>query len=330
MIARQAVWSNPEIQDLLKHFVPAADEVWSLQHREDPEARLFQKVAEQGHYKGRTYPTDTRQGTYATAPSGVLLASINSNQPEAMAAMLRRALVRWKELPDSEKWLEGDLPENVAKGRPETFYPEDGLVLRETVRDLPRVFAAEDWRTQAWNKDFVWFRKDEARSLLPEKLASGEEAAVPSSLVMRLATLNLIDTVRGQASRYVPADISRAELRAKVISVKGAKVEVRFDGLAKANREGKWPIAGDRDSGNPTEQKRGYELTLGGVATYDTAKGRFTAFSLVAAGTRWGATQYNGRRDDLGPAPIGYLFELASGEPHDRVPPSEFGAYGWR
>ncbi len=310
--------------------MPAADEVWSLQHRKDPEGELFQKIAEQGHYRGRTVPTDTRQGTYATAPSGVLLASINTNQPQFMADMLRKALVKWRELPEDQRWLAGETPADAPKGRPEAFYPADGLVLRETVRDLPRDLAANDRWAKAWNKDFLWYRKGEARQFLPEKLAPGESVEVPKALVLRLATCNLLDTVRGQSSRWVPQDIGELSLKSRVVSVKGSVAEVRFDGLAKASREGRWPIAGDRDSALPAEQKRGYDLVLGGVATFDSAVGKFTKFSLVAAGSRWGATQYNGRRDDLGPAPIGYLFELASDSAHDKVPPSEFGAYGWR
>jgi len=82
---------------LTAQFVPAADEVFRLQGGTDPECRLFQKFAEQGHYGGR--PGTTRQGTYAATPSGELLASINSNDPQRIADMLRRALDKWQTLP---------------------------------------------------------------------------------------------------------------------------------------------------------------------------------------------------------------------------------------
>jgi len=45
----------------------------------------------------------------------------------------------------------------------------------------------------------------------------------------------------------------------------------------------------------------------------------------VAAGTRWGATTYNGRFDDLGPSPIGFAIEIASDAPIDRTPPAQIG-----
>ena len=43
--------------ELMSGFIPVADEVHRLQTGEDRECRLFQKIAEQGHYAGRTQPT---------------------------------------------------------------------------------------------------------------------------------------------------------------------------------------------------------------------------------------------------------------------------------
>lgn len=247
-----------------------------------------------------------------------------------MADMLRRALNKWNSLPESERYLATQLPPETGRGRHEAQYPADGLVLRETVRDLPRDFPVNDWRARAWNKDYAWFKKEEARSLLPLVLKAGETQSVPRALMLRLARFNMIDTVRGQSSNYPENAIQKAELSTTVERVSGSKVEVRFEGAAKAEQTGNWPIAGYQDMNRPTSQKRGYDLKLGGVATWDKAKEKFVRFELVAVGTRWGATQYNGRHDDLGPAPIGYLYELASDAPHDKVPPSEFWGYGWR
>ncbi|MCA9320039.1 MAG: hypothetical protein KDB53_04855, partial [Planctomycetes bacterium] len=117
------------MQELAKHFVPVADEVHRLQTGKDADCRLFQKISEQGHYAGRTRPSSTRQGTYAAAPSGVLLASINSRHPEAMAEMLERALNRWNELSEAERYGD-DLSALESVWRWERNYPEDGLVLR--------------------------------------------------------------------------------------------------------------------------------------------------------------------------------------------------------
>jgi hypothetical protein len=197
------------VKRLMAEFVPAADEVHSLQTRKDPEGLLFQKIAEQGHYAGRVQPTNTRQGTYAAAPSGVLLGSINSNDPKRMADMLRQALAKWRSLPEPDKWLEGSL--RPTPGRPEFHYPADGLVLRQTVRDLPRQNPPPDWRGTAWNKDYAWFRKEEARSLLPAELRAGSTQDVPRPLLVRLGRFNLMDTVRGQSFQYPANAIQRAE-----------------------------------------------------------------------------------------------------------------------
>jgi hypothetical protein len=75
---------------LAAKFVPAADEVYRMQNLKtstDPECRLFQKFAEQGHYRR---PGTTRQGTYCVSPSGVLLGSINSNDPQRIADLSYR------------------------------------------------------------------------------------------------------------------------------------------------------------------------------------------------------------------------------------------------
>ena len=100
---------------LAASFVPAADEVWSLQHGQGVESKLFRTIAEQGHYAGRSKPSNTRQGIYAAAPSGALLASINSRDAGEVAGMLERALERWRELEPAERRL-AELPAADAQG----------------------------------------------------------------------------------------------------------------------------------------------------------------------------------------------------------------------
>jgi hypothetical protein len=81
---------------------------------------------------------------------------------------------------------------------------------------------------------------------------------------------------------------------------------------------------------SPTPQKRGFEATLLGRASWDRKRERFTAFELVVAGTRYGGTQYNGRGDDLDRAPMGIVFQLAGERPQDRVAPAFVWDYGWK
>lgn len=292
---------------------------------------LAQKVFEQGHYAGRTQPTNTRQGTYATAPSGVMLASVNTNNPQAMAEMLRKALDRWNAMPEAERMLGDDPALRTAEvKRPESRYPSDGLVLRFFSRDLPRPDEpkAKDWRAEAWNQDYAWFTKEEARSLTPSKLAEGETHQVQDRLIRRLAKLSFVDNVRGQTGPLSDEHVQLANLVVDVQSVSGGVATLRFRGATRTERVGNWAIAGFKDMNSPSEQRLTMNLKLYGTGRFDVAKERFETLELVALGTRYGATQYNGRHDDLGPAPIGYFATKAGNTAAERVAPAFYWAYG--
>lgn len=148
-------------------FVPVADEVWRLHHEKGRDCDLFRLIAEQGHYAGRTVPSDTRQGIYCAAPSGRLLASINNNSPRAVARMLEKALAKWNELPDDARWL-ADLADDTPTGGYDwaESQPKDSLVLQVVARDLDREVDPSDWKTNAYNLDYAWFRPREFESWL--------------------------------------------------------------------------------------------------------------------------------------------------------------------
>jgi hypothetical protein len=311
----------------MPHFVPVADEVHRLQTGSDAECRLFQKVAEQGHYGGRP---GTRQGTYAAAPSGVMLASINSNDPGRIAEMMQRALAKWGTLSREERLLP-DQPEGRAAEvrRLERSYPEHGLVLRVNSRDLPRDNQVSGWRANAWNQDFAWFRKEEARQFLPEQPRAGAKHEVPAVLARRIARAHLIDNVRGQTRAFREQEVEKAQLTTEVLAVVGDVVWLRLEGESRTTAEGVWPVNDRWDARQPTSQQRGFEARLLGFARYNTRRERFVAFEMVALGSRWGGTQYNGRTGDLEPAPLGIAFTLAGNTPADQVAPAFLQAYGW-
>jgi hypothetical protein len=318
------------VQALVPHFVPVADEVSHLQRGGDPECRLFQKIAEQGHYAGRRVPSGTRQGTYVAAPSGLLLASINSTDPERMAGMLRQGLAGWEALSREERRrVPEELPgaaDELSRG--ERFYPSDGLALRVNSRDLPRELDDSTWTARAWNQDYAWFTREEARRFLPEQPLPGAHHEVPVALIGRIARFQLVDNVRGQVRPFEEADIERAVLAAEVTAAEDGVVSLRFQGETRTSAEGVWSIHGYADRETPTPQRRGLKLRLLGHARYDLGRERFLAFEMVALGTRWGATQYNVRYDDLGPAPIGFVLTLAGDTPAERVAPAFLRATG--
>jgi hypothetical protein len=313
---------------LAERFVPAADEVGRLQRGQDEESSRFQALAEQGHYAGRTQPSATRQGIYAAAPSGELLASINTRDPQAVADMLARALARWEELGREER-LGPDLPAGEPR-RWEARYPSDGLVLRVVVRDLERTGrgAPDDWRAHAWNQDFAWLTREEMLALVPEGPGTLAARAWPAKVVDRLVRCHLLDAVRGQVPAFAREHVERAEIAIRVTEVASERLELELSGRTRAVARGRWPVLHFADQDAPREQERGVETELAGRATFDRAAQRFMRFELVAVGTRWGGTQFNCRGDDLEPAPIGFSFSL-SGADAPRVAPAQIWSYGW-
>jgi hypothetical protein len=300
------------VLELATKFVPAADEVFRLQNGTDPECRLFQKFAEQGHYGGR--PGTTRQGTYAATPSGELLASINSNDPKRIADMLRRALEKWQTLPRTARLLTIDPQTQVlAIRRAERYYPADGLVLYVTSRDLPREAPQAQpprsaWHETAWNQDYAWFTKAEARQLLPAEPKVGQKHELPQAVVHRIVCAHLVDNVRGQTTPFEEGHVKKARLTAEVTAVDGSLVSVRLEGESLTADEG--------------PRKHGFDSKLLGKATYDLAKERFVMFEMVVLGSRWGATQNNSRRSDVDASPMGVLFTLAGDGHCERIAPA--------
>jgi hypothetical protein len=331
VIARQSVWSDPEVRDLTSTFIPAADEVGHLQSGKDAECRLFQKIAEQGHYAGRTKPTSTRQGTYATTAGGTLLASWNNNNPRFVARKLREAVAKWEQLKTEGRQTAGESGLEAADlKRADRFYPANGLVVRVNTRDLPRDKPLEGRWAKAWNQDFAWFTRDEAGQFLPKAPKPGQEHEVPRPLVERLIRFHLLDNVRGQTSPFPASAVDQARLSARITGVEGDVVSLLLKGSTRAVHKGTWPIRGFSDMNNPSPHERGMELDLLGHARYDLKEGRFVALEVVAMGTRWGGTQYNGRGRDLDPAPFGAVLSLAGNAYADRVAPEHFWGYGWR
>ena len=311
MAARRSVWSDDAVQALAARFVPAADDVGRLQGGGDAECVLFQQFAEQGHYRGRTQPSDTRQGTYAVAPSGAFLGSINTRSATEMQQMLESALAAWDRLPPEQRRL---TPEQAAAlrqvARPRERYPADGLVLEVVTRDLGEP-TCDDWRAHAWNRDWAWFSLEEARAFVPLLPRVGERMAVPQGLVRRLACTHLVDDVRGQVSRFRPEDVEFARLEVEVTAFRGDLVTLRLRGASRTSARGRWPVNDFADAVAPAQQERGFAAELQGSAQFDRAERRFVAFELVAKGERWGGTQFNERADDLGRSPIGVVFRLA-------------------
>lgn len=313
------------MRELAARFVPVADEVWRLHHEKGRDCDLFRVIAEQGHYAGRTVPSDTRQGIYCAAPSGVLLASINNHDPKRVAAMLEKALAKWDEL-GAEQRRSPDLNDETATDGSDFVLaqPEGSVVLSVTARDLAPSLSGDDWRAQAYNVDFAWLRPHEIEEFVPES-TTGAEKEVATKLVRRFAALHFVDTVRGQSPPFEDAQVEVASLRARTVAIDGSRQTIAFDGATRCAEKGKWSVANFKDRKSPSDQERSVELTLAGMAVFDTETRRFTEFHLVGLGTRRGGTQFNERSKELGPSEIGFAVNLAP--PGERIAPASFWRY---
>lgn len=300
-------------------FVPAADEVWRLKRKHDAEGDFFRRFCELGHYRGGDDSNNTRQGIYSIAPSGRFLTSTNSRDPIEVAAKLREALDLYKQLDNEDQLLENDpLALNASVERLESKYPVDGLVLKQFSRDLPTPNTPADWRSKAWNQDFVWLRK-------PEMLALATPGQIRTDLASWFARNHLIDNVRGQTEAYEPEDVVTAKLDCEQVRTEDGQQILKLKGAFRMERTGHWSVNGEM-----AERTRGIEASLLAHATFNPAIKSFTAFEAVALGIRWGATRFNARHDDPGPTPIGWSFQLAKDTPADRIAPAHlWDAYGW-
>lgn len=307
---------------LAAHFVPAADEVWRLQRGNDPECLFFQGFADGGHYRGSG---GTRQGIYTCTPDGRLLSSVNSLNPERVLEAVREGLARWEELPEEERGARQSSSIEAAH-RWEWSYPDDGLVLSTVVRDLPPDGDPSAPQAERYNFDHAWYDAAEARGFAPPRAAVGTTYTVPRPLVERLVRFHLVDNARGQGLPFDGSEVEEALLTGTVRAVADSSVQIDFEGRTSARSEGVW-LGGDNDWKHEGEFPRRLETTLLGSGTFDTERGSFSALELLALGEREGRAPVNGRHQDLGPAPIGFVLELAPDTPSHRVPPAFVDIY---
>ena len=299
------------MQKLAAEFVVAADACDRMQKEfcQDEDALLFRKFA-----KERTLKKGNRggaQGHYAVAPSGELLAASSSADPKVLVEMMKQGLAKWATLPREQRLLPKSPDPTAAenwRGK-EKLYPDDGLVLRVVARDQTR----ERWPDS--NLDYAWFRKDEARTLLPAELKKGAKHNVPRELVQRLARFHLLDNVHALNYTFFPKEaIEKARLTSTVVQIEGDLVSLSFEGETRASMVSPKII--------------GYEPKLLGRATFNLKEQKFVSFELLAVGMRWGLGNCN-QRHNPAPALMGIVFTLAGDSPAERLPPAFISRYGW-
>ena len=330
MTGRVSVFSDQRVIDFIaEHFVPVTTDINRSQHSKDAEGRYFRKIAEQGHYAGRTKPTATRQGLYVATASGHLLASVNSTRVDDVLKMMKQAVAKGQQrqalgLTGSEKKIRKKSHRDKNYSFP---FPKGGIILRAVCRDLPRPSdpAFKNWRH---NFDNVWLTGDEVAQFKPvsadgkgkPKAASkGQKYKIDDAVIGRLAQFHFVDQVNGEASSWDESDVKHASLNAVVVEVDDDIVKIKLTGRAKCVK----PPTGNRNPflGTRIDKDRGVDLKVLGYLVYHVQKDQFTSFELVAHGERWGTATYNFRQKDMGPEPIGFAFRLLETKPENMTQP---------
>ncbi len=299
--------------ELAKKFVPTTDEVWLLQNGKSPECKLFQKMAANGHYRTKN---KTKQGMYVCTPGGEFLASVNSNNPDRVMAMMREGLQAWNALKPDQR-IEVDASIEKPDRRAEASEPDDGLILAVYARDLPDTLDPNSQAGEKWNRDTAWFSKQEALELIPGKREVGQSLKFPQPLVNRLVALHLVDAVKGQTEHYASEDVQDSEIVATITDVASDTVTMEL--------AGKTTVGTTRSTRRSSPH--GVATRLLGRAEFDLKKLKFTQFEIVALGRRWGHTRFNFRREENRESnPIGFVLQLA---PEDEPPivPAFYWAY---
>ncbi|MCW5937112.1 MAG: hypothetical protein KIT11_07395 [Fimbriimonadaceae bacterium] len=268
----------------------------------DP-AHLFFKKFGESMPKGDWNHPGTKQGVYMIGPNAEYLEGrfAASSDPADMQARLRRALARWEKLREEKGYAGKPVPAVKTTMPPEV---EGGFVLRVNMRDLPRGDgddsgarhedrdrSGDPWIgfTQwAWNEK--WIGLETGYPFVPE---GSEVEVVDEAVVGRIWREMLVDNVRGQAPEWRPQDVKKAVLTKGRIAEADGTVTIEFRGEAMMN-----------------DGSRGYEATVYGQGTWSKDAWEFTSFDLVAVGMRKGASRFNQRENDLGPAPMGVTLSL--------------------
>lgn len=305
---------------LAREFVCAADEVWRLQRGSEADCVFFQRMVNGGE---RITDRGSRQGTWLCTASGELLGRFNTRNVDRVVEVLERALETWRGLPESKH----ELPESAQfepAHRWESNYPSDGLVLERIAREAPDG-APRGERVARWNRDFAWFAREEVHACVPAATPEVGATWDLAPLARRLARFHLVDNVNGQTLPYAEGEVLAAELSARVRAVEGSVVELELSGRTSADSTGTW-LLGDNLWKPKGEWPHSIRCELLGRARFDTERGAFADFELVAVGERRGRTQFNGRRNDSEGSSVAFHLQLGN-EAH-RVAPTFIALYG--
>ncbi|MGB0951660.1 MAG: hypothetical protein ACPG31_00400 [Planctomycetota bacterium] len=301
-----SVFSDPRIAELSKAFLPAADEVWRLQRGGDAECQFFQRAV-----NGGKLITDngTRQGIYVMAPSGEVLARVNSLKADRVLQMMQEGLAAWEALPEERRHLASDT-RLEGEERWEDSRPTEGLLLSRIVRDLPVEGTVDGTRATRWNRDTLWFSKEEVEQLVKDaRDRPADWVPLPRAFARRLACFTFVDNVYGQCIPFDMEDVTQMQLEVRWESEDDDNLHLRFRGRTAAAEDGEWRL-GENLWKPKNMHAHALETTMLGSGTFDLHSRSFVAFEMLALGRRSGFTELNSRRFRPEPGGIGFLIQL--------------------
>jgi hypothetical protein len=205
---------------------------------------------------------------------------------------------------------------------------DEGQLRHIKPEDFPRERGDIRFLTEP-NTEYMWLTAAEWKSLIPAEPVKGDKIAVASALSERIARFHLSPR-RALTSEdgIVPRSaVKQAVLALVVDDVTTERIRLRLEGHVHYGSD--YDAAKATSPNGPLEF--GFATPIHGMLEYDRTNKAVVRFDIVAPGDAWGrwgdANNNSMTIERPGRSPIGFAFELATGEsPTDRLPPAGHGA----
>lgn len=210
-----------------------------------------------------------------------------------------------------------------------------GLRTTTTAKDFPGIIQPATARPDNWefyteaNPDFMWLTETEWKSLVPARAKAGDQLAVPGAIIDRMCWYHLLPNAMNSRigdTWSVIGPKATHGIRAKkmtltVEAVTPSNMRITLDGFVHLGNAFD-PNAPAPKTNAEYHKTLGYEARLRGHLVYDVKRQAFSRFDMIALGDMYGESLEGNWLYRPGRNPVGYAFELVSGQaPADRLPP---------
>lgn len=316
-------WTDARIKLIKENFI-AATVPTDMRGAKNPEGEFLRGAG----IDGKQWVTSASYMSCVSA-SGKLL-SIQG--PSA------KVLEEFQKLPEAERKPGAVVVPNLEPAdRVIPAPPEGGLILKVYGRflsrddqgglrhakrqDFPRSVSAANLQP---NTEYMWLTREEWQALVPAYPVQGEMLTVAPAICERIARFHLSPprALTGEDGIVSPKAVKKAMLTLVVDDVSPERIRLSLAGAVQWGSEfdaAKAPLA------------MGFVTPMHGILEYDRTKKAFVRFDIVAPGEVWGSWGEAKGAERDGQSPIGFAFELATGDsPRDRIPPAGHGGRALR